>query len=35
MTDIITYENNIDNDNNIDNKWQCPKCLKYYISNHI
>ena len=34
MTDIITYENNINNDNNIDNKWRCPKCLKYYSKNY-
>ena len=28
MTDIITYENNI------NNKWQCLKCLKYYSKNY-
>ena len=32
--DTMTCSNNIDNDNNIDNKWQCPKCLKYYSKNY-
>ena len=30
-TDIKTYENNNFDTNN---KWQCPKCLKYYSKNY-
>ena len=31
-TDIITYSQN--NNKDTDNKWQCPKCLKYYSKNY-
>ena len=31
-TDIITYSQN--NNKDTDNKWRCPKCLKYYSKNY-
>ena len=32
--DTMTCSNNIDNDNNIDNKWQCGFCKKYFSKNY-
>ena len=32
--DTMTCSNNIDNDNNIDNKWECKFCKKYYSKNY-